>query len=100
MSSIGNRVGRAGSAARCGRRSGELETWKPGNLEVWESARRGAGRVDRARWCSGVPASGALARRPWAPPWGGGARPSRREESEFGGRACLRRISGQAATGN
>ena len=62
-----------------GRRPGELETWNAGNP-------RGAawGGSTRARWCSGVAASGALGRRPWPPPWPGGARPSRREGSAFG----------------
>ena len=31
-----------------------------------------------------MPAWGALGRRPWPPPWPGGARPSRREGSAFG----------------
>ena len=40
-------------------------TWRTGNLEPWESARRGAGRVDAGPPLPGVPAWGALGRRPW-----------------------------------
>src|SRR5688572_10330812 len=47
-------------------------TWRTGNLEPWESARRGAGRVDAGPPLPGVPAWGALGRRPWPPPWPGG----------------------------
>ena len=60
-------------------------TWRTGNLEPWESARRGAGRVDAGPPLPGVPAWGALGRRPWPPPWPGGARPGCREGRDFGG---------------
>ena len=61
-------------------RGRDLANSKPGILG---SSRRGAGRVDRARWCSGVAASGALGRRPWPPPWPGGACPGCREGRDF-----------------
>ena len=68
---LGGRDRRAGRAGA----GGNLANWKPGTLG---SARRGAGRVDAGPPLPGVPAWGALGRRPWPPPWPGGARPSRR----------------------
>jgi len=65
-----------------GRQPGERETWNAGSPRG-----RGVGRVDRARWCSGVPAWGALGRRPWPPPWPGRARP-RGERRTSSLRAC------------
>ena len=62
-------------------------TWRTGNLEPWESARRGARWVDAGPPLPGVPAWGALGRRPWPPPWPGGARPSRAPGRGF---ACHR----------
>ena len=59
----------------CGRRTGDLETWNPGNP-------RGAARVDAGPPLPGVPAWGALGRRPWRPPWPGGARPPRAQGCE------------------
>ena len=63
--------------------AGRAATWRTGNLERWESARRGAGRVDAGPPLPGVPAWGALGRRPWPPPWPGGARPLVRLRCEF-----------------
>ena len=79
-------AGATGGRGRAGA-GGDLANWKPGTLG---SARRGAGRVDAGPPLPGVPAWGALGRRPWPPPWPGGARPSRREGSEFsaGSREC------------
>ena len=76
---IGNRVGRAGPRRGAG---GDLANWKPGTLG---SARRGVGRVDAGPPLPGVLAWGALGRRPWPPPWPGGARPGCREGRDFGG---------------
>ena len=69
---LGGRDRRAGEA-RAGA-GGNLANWKPGTLG---SARRGVGRVDAGPPLPGVPAWGALGRRPWPPPWPGGARPPR-----------------------
>ena len=76
---IGNRVGPASARRGAG---GNLANWKPGTLG---SARRGARRVDAGPPLPGVPAWGALGRRPWPPPWPGGARPGCREGRDFGG---------------
>ena len=72
---------------------GRAATWRTGKLERWESARRGARRVDAGPPLPGVPAWGALGRRPWPPPWPGGARPSRAQGCDFRGspRRCSRK---------
>ena len=61
------------------------QPWLTG-AERWgiRAARREVGST-RVRGFSGVPAWGALGRRPRPPPWAGGARPSPREGSEFSG---------------
>ena len=85
LSEIGS-VARA--TTRCGRRSGELETWNPGD------ARRGAGRVDAARRCPECPRGAHSGGGPWPPPWPGGARPSRaRDATSEEARAVLAKAS-------
>ena len=76
-----------GGGARCGRRPGELETWNSGI----RAARRGAGR--RGPAVARSARVGALGRRPWPPPWPGGARPSRAQGCDFRGspRGCSRK---------
>ena len=65
---------------RCGRRPGELETWNSANV-----CGVGARRVDAGPPLPGVPAWGALGRRPWPPPWPDPARPGCREGRDFSG---------------
>ena len=52
--------------------------WNPG---IQNAARGGSARAPPL---PGVAAWGALGRRPWPPPWRGGARPGRREGRDFG----------------
>ena len=75
---LGGRDRRAGSG-RGRAATGELETWNAGNP-------RGAARggSTRARRCPECPRGAHSGGGHGAPPWPGGARPSRREGSAFG----------------